>query len=750
MNPATRHEEKSLYEFGPFRLDPSERVLARNGERVWLAPKAFDTLFILVKHSGHVLTKDELMKTLWPGSFVEENNLNQQISQVRRALGDGTNGQSYIETVPKLGYRFIPDVREIRDGDSSPAFGAEGEVVLSKLTRTHVILRELEEQDETDNSASNTDATAAHKLRSRISAVIAVSITAAATAAALIVLLLLNRQFSRREQAAFVPAPKLIRLTTDGKAQQAAVSPDGKYVAYVSGDPGNQSLWLRQVATHSDIQILPPLQAAFGGITFSHDGNFLYYTARQFQSQAFSVYRIPALGGEPKKVADRVLTTASLSPDDQRIVYARSSDRTAASQLYISGSGGEGRRQLTSDNDKFLGLAAPAWSPDGARIAAGVWSAASGTKKLGVWIFDASNGSGRPIGPQNWTDLDSLAWLPDGKALVMTASETSSGPAGQVWELSYPAGEFHRITNDLTDYSGASLTADANTVATVGTEVPSNVWVSPAANPDAAQQITSGSVGFGGWSDLAWTADGKLVYYSVAGGNQELWTMDADGTHPRRLTSSPGWKLQPSPCPDGRTVVFTLISGATVNLWIADADGGNLKQLTFSNSDEDPTCSADSNWVVFSGDGKLRKISTRGGASIEFANLRAWYPVISPDGKWVASLFSPEPEQEAIAVLSFNDGTLATRIPLTRDTLAVASAGKLQWTPDGKALAYVKARGGVSNLWSQPLDGSPAKPLTNFQTGQIFSFAWSRDGKQLALTRGTVSSDVILISNLPH
>src|SRR5262249_9055933 len=134
MSPAIGHEDQHLYEFGAFRLDAAERVLARNGERILLPPKAFDTLLILVRHSGHILTKDELIKTLWPDSFVEENNLTQQISQLRRVLSDGPDGNSYIETVPKLGYRFVPEVCEID--------AHEHELLVSKHTRTHVVLRE--------------------------------------------------------------------------------------------------------------------------------------------------------------------------------------------------------------------------------------------------------------------------------------------------------------------------------------------------------------------------------------------------------------------------------------------------------------------------------------------------------------------------------------------------------------------------------------------------------------------------------
>src|SRR5262245_58284041 len=119
MSSAIGQQARRFYEFGAFRLDPAERVLARDGERVSLTPKAFETLVLLVRHGGRVLTKDQLIQTLWPDSYVEENNLTQQISQLRHALGNGTDGRRYIETVPKLGYRFVPDVREVVEDDLS-------------------------------------------------------------------------------------------------------------------------------------------------------------------------------------------------------------------------------------------------------------------------------------------------------------------------------------------------------------------------------------------------------------------------------------------------------------------------------------------------------------------------------------------------------------------------------------------------------------------------------------------------------
>ena len=127
-------EGKHFYEFGPFRLDPAERQLLRNNQTVPLAPKAFDTLLLLVGNSGHLLTKDELMKRLWPETFVEEANLAQNISAIRRALDDKNGGRHYIETVPKGGYRFVgqitvsqptpPSAMPARESDATPALDA--------------------------------------------------------------------------------------------------------------------------------------------------------------------------------------------------------------------------------------------------------------------------------------------------------------------------------------------------------------------------------------------------------------------------------------------------------------------------------------------------------------------------------------------------------------------------------------------------------------------------------------------------
>src|SRR5262245_61451715 len=113
-------QTKRIYEFGPFRLDAVEHLLLRNGESVPLTPKAFDLLLALVERHGHLVEKDELLKKVWPDSIVEEANLASNISQLRKALGDGENGQRYIETLPKRGYRFVAPMKEVAAQGDKP------------------------------------------------------------------------------------------------------------------------------------------------------------------------------------------------------------------------------------------------------------------------------------------------------------------------------------------------------------------------------------------------------------------------------------------------------------------------------------------------------------------------------------------------------------------------------------------------------------------------------------------------------
>ena len=178
-----------------------------------------------------------------------------------------------------------------------------------------------------------------------------------------------------------------------------------------------------------------------------------------------------------------------------------------------------------------------------------------------------------------------------------------------------------------------------------------------------------------------------------------------------------------------------------------DTDGGNLKQLTGGQGDRFPQSSPDGRWVVFhSGSGSLSawKVSIDGGEPVPLTDKFTFNPTVSPDGSLVACwLRDDQPNTlTKVAIIPFTGGDPVKVLDVPQSVNTVAG---LRWTLDGRALTYIDTINGVSNIWSLPLDGGKPIQLTGFKTDQIFWFDFSLDGKQLALSRGTQTSDVILI-----
>jgi Tol biopolymer transport system component len=255
-----------------------------------------------------------------------------------------------------------------------------------------------------------------------------------------------------------------------------------------------------------------------------------------------------------------------------------------------------------------------------------------------------------------------------------------------------------------------------------------------------------------GYNGLSWTPDGKIIYTSASGEGLNLWSVNVDGNDQKQLTFD-GVNLHHSVSPDGRYLVFSSSRTGTHHIWRMNTDGSNPMQLTDGGNEKWPTCSPDGRWVVYVSFApnaqSLSKVSIDGGRPIKLSDKPGNLPTFSPDGKLLAFRYSETatPSVLKIGVISFEDGQLIKTFDVPPSAVIEGDYKALRWTPDGHSLAYIDTRTGASNIWRQPLTDAPPKQLTDFKSDRIFDFAWSLDGRRLALSRGVVNSDIVLISN---
>jgi Tol biopolymer transport system component/DNA-binding winged helix-turn-helix (wHTH) protein len=748
---------KYFYEFGQFRIDTVNRRLLRDGALVPLKAKAVETLLVLVEHCGEVVEKDDLMKRLWPDSFVEESNLTQNIYMLRKALGDC----GYIETVPRRGYRFAGEVKEWEEDPRDL-------LVIKEKSRTYFSYEEESDgPSETQSGAIAPETIPAHGGRTGIEeAGIRAHLPAvkfeprrrslrrhwrAVGVAATSILLMGFVAFWLYRASPPFEKVRLTKFTTTGTAVKATISPDGKYLAYVTNEAGQQSLRLRQVATGKDLLIAPPQRTEFYGLTFSHDGNYIYYVSQEMNHLGL-LYQVPSLGGEPIKLMEDVDSPVTLSPDGKRLAFIRysPSDRS----IIVANVDGTGERKLssTAQGAPFrIGLTVsphiwipPAWSPDGRTIACPVMVTAPDGESQNIWGFPTEGGESRPLASEPWRAVGRMEWMMDGSGLLTTAAERGADTMQQIWYVAYPSGKARKVTNDLGDYKDLSLTADGKTLVTIQSERKANIWMAPAADTSRPAQLTF--TNYDGLGGLSFSPDNKLVYTLQAGGEQNLWLADLNGAPPKQLTAHAGINRQPAVSPDGRYIVFVSNRTGQQHLWGIEMDGARPQELTHGPEDTEPDFTPDGRWVIYksviSGTGYVFRIPLNGGGPVRLTDRTSGLPKVSPNGKLIAFFYRSAPAAtNKIATMPFSGGEpqLISDLP--------AHYGQFQWMPDGRAVAYADKQSGRGNIWTQPLDGRPPTQLTHWGPNPIFNFNLSRDGRWLAFASGTLISDVVLITD---
>jgi serine/threonine protein kinase/Tol biopolymer transport system component len=572
-------------------------------------------------------------------------------------------------------------------------------------------------------------------------------------------------KFLGSKQPETTHTPKFIALTSGGKVGDlvidgdVSISADGKYITYAGFDGKHQmSLWVKQVSTNSQAQIVPPANVSFYGTTFSRDGEFVYYVkADNINHFRPALYRVPVIGGTSTLVMDHVWSPPGFSPDGHRFAVIRRLAGRAEMEVVIANTDGSGEPSVLTTikpPDYFADETAPSWSPDGKLIACAMKSHA-GEQTATVVGVSVADGKLSRLTSENWGDMSRVLWLEDGSGLIFTATAAANRIGTQIWYLPYPEGKARRITNDPNGYGGSSLgvTADSSTIATIQALEFSRVWVlAPNEDESRAKPVTAGGRTDGA-DGLAWMPDGRLVYSARSGDNSDLWMVNADGTGRRQLTADAYWEHDATVSPDGRYIVFQSERDGNLNLWRIDPDGSNPKQLTEGSAvDANPVFSPDGQWVVFvrgSDKPRLWKVGINGGAPVQLTDQFSLDATVSPDGKWIAygnlEEQSGNPARPRLHIIAFDDGRLYKTIDLP--TSISPWRGGFQWTPDGRAVCYADLRANILNLWAQPVDGGPPKPLTDFKSDFINCYALSRDGKQIAVARGIQTSDLVLIKD---
>ncbi len=542
------------------------------------------------------------------------------------------------------------------------------------------------------------------------------------------------------------PAParfervKLTRITTEGKLQSVAVSPDGKYIAYVLLEAGKRSLWTKHLATDSRVQIVAPSPATImTPFFFSHDGGYVFYGQQDEQNPTGVLYQVAVLGGPPKKILNHISSAVGLSPDGKRIGFARYRPGVASEQyqVWLADTDGANEHRLwTCAEPNWLGLSGVSWSPDGKLITVDYGTEEGGDDHMAVGAIAVADGTFKVIQSQPWTSVGRIVWFGDGSGMAMAARESESAN-WQIWRVSYPGGQVQRITNDLHSYGFTSLTLTANsrTLVALQVEGTASIWIAPEGDARRALSVfASGSSG-----GLDWTPDGRLVFTSNLSGKQGIWVMNVDGTEQKPLTMGGS---SPKVSPDGRYIFFESQRSKIKQVWRMDSDGSNPRQLTEGSGVETFALTPDGRWVVYSLYApSIWKVSVDGGTPTKVADASAFGVQVSPDGRLLGYVgLDAQTNRGRLTVLTLNGGATVK----TYD-LPVTGSNLFRWSPDSRAIVYVDTRGDVSNLWRLPLDGGPTAQVTDFKSDNINFFAYSHDGKQLALSRGSRTRDALMI-----
>jgi eukaryotic-like serine/threonine-protein kinase len=552
-------------------------------------------------------------------------------------------------------------------------------------------------------------------------------------------------------------AMQISQLTTTADIGQGGISPDGRLVAYERTQHGVVSLWMQQLATGSTAQISDLGTSHIqGGPRFSPDGNYLYFSTHALGAPTVTLYRVASLGGTPEIVLDDVPVTISFSPDGKQFAFVRLDLAKHASYLMTAEADGSNPHVVaTKKEPQAFAQVGPAWLSDGQHLAV-VSLENVVLEGHGIEIVDLGTGASAPMGNLNWTSIGRLSWRTNPDAIIFSGFEKYGQFRPQLWEVLYPSGQLRQISNDLNAYTDAGLVGDGSKLVATQTLFRGGLWLAPISNPDLAQQITPGTGRWDG-AGIAWTRNNEIVYGYVGGSSFRMAKLEIPGTQPTDLRVPGEMLVDPSSCGSG--FVYVQAVKKSFSIWHAESNGGSPRELVPGPSADAPVCTPDGRFVVYENaegtEVRLMRVPATGGTPQRLNDLNMKWPMVSPDGRQIAALYSADPAAvPKLAIIPAEGGAPTQVIDLPNDLNFSNPPKNLGWTADGSSIIFPAVEKGVTNLRIQPLatsQGKPAPPRqwTHFSANGVTRFAISPDGKQIVLAREASTSDMVLVTHLP-
>ena len=682
---------RHFYDFGPFRLDAARRLLFRQDEVIPLTPKVLHTLLVLVENRGRVISKDELMKAVWPDTFVEEGNLTQNISMLRKVLGENPGEHAYIETVPKQGYRFV-------------GIASATEAVPRLTWRRGLLWAGV------------------------LSAVLAF---AAGT----------RWYLGQRPNVA--KSLTVTPLTSyPGLELHPSLAPDGNQVAFAwDGErQDNLDIYVKVVGSDRSLRLTFDAAQDFRP-AWSPDGRWIAFL-RGTAGRKASIMRIPAMGGPERGVADvdpgylASYNNAPLlewTPDGKWILTADRIPSEEASSLFLISVESGQKKRLTFPPPRSLGDVTAAISPDGRMLAFSRNHAGTLGKFCTLEMSSDFSGTGEPncfaISDSALANLGSVRWTPDRQ--VMFSPLFRGSARASLWTMPIPrrqgdAGVPQRFPIPSDNARDPVISRDGQRLVYSDFLVDADIWRIDLRNTSArpVKLITSTRFDHG----ARYSPDGrKIVFVSRRSGHPELFVADSDGSNPTRLTTMEAPLIgMPHWSPDGRRIVFDSTLEKQFELYVINADGSGLRRLTHHpEGDAVGSWSHDGRWIYFvsrrSGEHQIWKLPVDGGEPIQITKdggEGASYE--SPDGKFVYYTKS--------IGLSTGASTL-WRTPVSggEEVKILDSLFRLQWTVTASGIYFA---GPTDNGSSH----ASSIRFLSFRTGKVTTIAPREWGGQPALS----------------